>query len=41
MGFSCVVDIVCLTHCTQHQAEIESLFPGKCIPGGVGAVIEL
>ena len=35
------VDSVCPTHCTQHKNEIESLFPGKCIPGGVGTVIEL
>jgi len=32
---------ICATHCTQHKLEIESLFPGRCIPGGVGTVIEL
>ncbi len=35
------VDIVCPTHCTQHKGKIEAIFPRKCLPGGVGAVIEL
>lgn len=32
---------VCPTHCTQHISEIQSLYPEKYIPGGVGKVIEI
>lgn len=31
---------VCPTHCTQHIAEIKSLFPDKFVRGGVGEVLE-
>jgi 7,8-dihydropterin-6-yl-methyl-4-(beta-D-ribofuranosyl)aminobenzene 5'-phosphate synthase len=34
------LQLVCPTHCTQHIAEIESLYPGKYIEGGVGKIIE-
>ena len=35
------LELVCPTHCTQHKSAIESLHPAKCVPGGVGAVIEI
>ena len=35
------LDLVCPTHCTQHIKEITSLYPEKCIDGGVGKVILL
>ena len=35
------IDLVCPTHCTQYTKEIKSLFPEKCIDGGVGKVITL
>ncbi|MBN1382161.1 MAG: MBL fold metallo-hydrolase [Deltaproteobacteria bacterium] len=35
------IDLVCATHCTQHKAEIQALFPENFIPGGVGTVIDL
>lgn len=35
------LDLVCPTHCTQHIKEITSLYPGKCIDGGVGKIISL
>ncbi len=33
--------LICPTHCTQHKAEIKSLFPEAYIEGGAGQVIEL
>lgn len=35
------MDRVCATHCTLYKSEIEALFPGKFIQGGVGTVIDL
>jgi 7,8-dihydropterin-6-yl-methyl-4-(beta-D-ribofuranosyl)aminobenzene 5'-phosphate synthase len=35
------LDLICPTHCTQHKAEIKSLYPRKYIEGGVGRVIEV
>lgn len=32
---------VCPTHCTQHIAEIKSLYPEKYIEGGAGKIIEI
>jgi len=32
---------ICPTHCTQHIAEIQSRYPDKFIPGGVGCRINL
>jgi len=34
------LELICPTHCTQHKAEIESLYPEKYIKGGVGRIIE-
>lgn len=34
------IDLICPCHCTQHIAEIKSLYPAKFIEGGVGRVIE-
>ena len=34
------IDLICPCHCTQHIAEIKSLYPAKYIEGGVGKVIE-
>jgi len=33
--------VVCPTHCTQHIAQIKSLYPEKYIRGGAGQIIEL
>ena len=33
--------LVCPTHCTQHIAEIQSLYPDKYVRGGVGEIIEI
>jgi len=35
------LQLVCPTHCTQHIAEIQSIYPDKYIQGGVGRVIEI
>ena len=35
------LDLICPTHCTQHKAEIKSLYPEQYIDGGVGRVITL
>lgn len=35
------VDAVCATHCTRYAREIAMRFPGKVIPGGVGATLDL
>jgi 7,8-dihydropterin-6-yl-methyl-4-(beta-D-ribofuranosyl)aminobenzene 5'-phosphate synthase len=34
------LELICPTHCTQHKAEIKSLYPEKYIEGGVGRIIE-
>ncbi len=33
------LELICPTHCTQHKAEIKSLYPEKHIDSGVGKVI--
>jgi len=33
--------LICPTHCTQHIAEIKSIYPDKYVEGGVGKVIEI
>lgn len=33
--------VICPTHCTQHIAEIKSLYPEKYIEGGAGRIIEI
>ncbi|MBL7110649.1 MAG: MBL fold metallo-hydrolase [Bacteroidales bacterium] len=33
------VELICPTHCTQHIAEIKSLFPEKYSEGGVGRIL--
>jgi len=35
------VDIIVPTHCTEHQAEIETLYGDRCRRGGVGSFIEI
>ena len=35
------LELICPTHCTEHKAELERLYPKKCIEGGVGRVIEV
>ena len=35
------LELICPTHCTQHKAEIKSLYPEKCVDGGAGRVIAL
>jgi 7,8-dihydropterin-6-yl-methyl-4-(beta-D-ribofuranosyl)aminobenzene 5'-phosphate synthase len=35
------LELICPTHCTQHQAEIKKLYPEKCIEGGAGRLIEI
>ncbi len=35
------LELICPTHCTQHKAEIKSLYPEQYIDGGVGRVIIL
>ena len=34
------MDLICATHCTRHKKEIEELFPGSYVDGGVGKIIE-
>jgi len=34
------LELICPTHCTQHKAEIRSLYPEKYTEGGVGRIIE-
>ena len=31
--------IICPAHCTKHSRQIKSLFPHRCVDGGVGRVI--
>jgi 7,8-dihydropterin-6-yl-methyl-4-(beta-D-ribofuranosyl)aminobenzene 5'-phosphate synthase len=33
--------LICPVHCTQHKAQIRSLFPGKYIESGAGQIIML
>ena len=33
--------LICPAHCTQHIAEIKSLYPEKYIEGGAGKIIEI
>ena len=33
--------VICPTHCTQHIAEIKSLYPEKYVEGGAGKIIEI
>ena len=33
------LEVICPTHCTQHIAEIKSMFPEKFIEGGVGKTL--
>ena len=35
------LELICPTHCTQHQDEIMSLYPKKYVEGGVGKTIEI
>ncbi len=35
------LELICPTHCTQHQAELKSLYPEKYIEGGAGRIIEV
>jgi len=35
------LEVICPTHCTQHIAEIKSLYPEKYIEGGAGKIIEI
>jgi len=34
-------ELICPTHCTQHKAELKSLYPQKYIEGGAGRIIEI
>ena len=34
------LELICPTHCTQHKAEMRSLYPEKYTEGGVGRIIE-
>jgi 7,8-dihydropterin-6-yl-methyl-4-(beta-D-ribofuranosyl)aminobenzene 5'-phosphate synthase len=35
------LDLICPCHCTQFKEEIKLIYPGKCLEGGAGKVIEL
>jgi 7,8-dihydropterin-6-yl-methyl-4-(beta-D-ribofuranosyl)aminobenzene 5'-phosphate synthase len=35
------LSLICPTHCTQHKAEIKSLYPEKYVEGGAGKIIEI
>ena len=35
------LEIVCPTHCTQHESKIKELYPGKYVKGGAGTAIEV
>ena len=35
------LELICPTHCTQHQVELKSLYPEKYIEGGAGRIIEV
>ena len=34
-------EVICPAHCTQHKAELKSLYPQKYVEAGVGQVIIL
>ena len=34
-------ELICPTHCTQHKAEIKSLYTKETIEGGAGRIVEL
>lgn len=35
------LNLICPAHCTQHQSEIRTLYPDKCISGGAGTIISI
>jgi 7,8-dihydropterin-6-yl-methyl-4-(beta-D-ribofuranosyl)aminobenzene 5'-phosphate synthase len=35
------LELVCPAHCTRHRTPLLLAFPGKCISGGAGKVIEM
>ncbi|MCK4819793.1 MBL fold metallo-hydrolase [bacterium] len=35
------LELICVTHCTQHRTEIKSLYPDKYAEGGSGKVIKI
>lgn len=35
------LELICPTHCTEYKDKIISLYPDKCISGGVGRVIKI
>ena len=35
------LELICPTHCTQHKAELKSLYPEKYIEGGAGRISEV
>ncbi len=35
------LEVICPTHCTQHIAEIKSLYPEKYIEGGARKIIKI
>ena len=35
------LELICPTHCTQHQAELKELYPKKYIEGGAGRMIKI
>ncbi len=35
------LDLICATHCTQHQQEIRTRFPQTSTAGGAGRIIEI
>lgn len=35
------IPVICATHCTQFNAEIEFVYPDACIEGGVGRIIDI
>lgn len=35
------LQLICATHCTQHTAEIQDLYPDRYVEGGAGRVIEI
>ncbi len=35
------IELICPTHCTKYRSEIVSMYPDKCIDGGVGRIIEI
>ncbi len=35
------IELICPTHCTKYKSDIFSLYPNKCIEGGIGRIIEI